>query len=269
MKKLLVASAVLWLGLSAQADTYVKAAWHYPERYHHGNIQPAYDVIQEWWFGKDKVTWIRQGFSNLEGYPITPALRVTLDKAAKRIIFAGAGGFLKDEDKYWVEIPLGAPPGDYLPPETVDLLASFSMDGKVLGPAPATEKETEAAFETEETLARGSQVIFSVHRRVATDPRPDFDSGLARVLGDWVRSHFGPSKSLEEQLGTVRGFVRRVSSVHQDRGEEIRADYSVLEVANREAPAEIYDPPRGYEKADRLTIDNLFDLIQALYGLSW
>ena len=48
-----------------QADVYVKGILHIDGGYRYGYNVPDIDVVNEWWFGKDKVTFRSNGIFGL------------------------------------------------------------------------------------------------------------------------------------------------------------------------------------------------------------
>lgn len=68
------------------ADMHVRGVIRFEARYHHGNIQPEYELPVDWWVGENRVSLVKTGYTNLEGFEITPTVRLTYDPGQGRMV---------------------------------------------------------------------------------------------------------------------------------------------------------------------------------------
>ena len=69
-----------------QADVYVRGILHFKGGYRYGINVPKADVVHEWWFGKDKVTYISTGWNfKVDNIAFNTDMSFTLDKTKQSI----------------------------------------------------------------------------------------------------------------------------------------------------------------------------------------
>ena len=87
-KSISVFLLLMLLCITAYSAVYVKGNLHFHEFYDSGILQPEEDAVYEWWFSKNKLSYV------------TPRWRFTLDKDKNIIIAANL------REKFFVEISL-------------------------------------------------------------------------------------------------------------------------------------------------------------------
>lgn len=257
----------VWLCFPAavSADVYIKGIRHSEARYHHGNIQPAYDVVHEWWFGEGKVTFIRHGFRNIQGYQIEPAMRITLDKKIKRIFFANLS-----QERFW-EFPWPAGIPACVDSALVVSLKNYRLDGMV--------KKTENnetllnrpcdVYQVSEWILYDGDRFYERNRILKISREVPFDWRVLNELHNWIRRFFNPQPSYNAKLSEIQGFVMASEDVRKSRGADVTCTFQVLEISRKEPPPGIYDVTNNMTKKDKLTSGDLRSLRGLIYTMEW
>ena len=105
-----------------QADVYVKGILHIDGGYRLGHIVPEINAVNEWWFDRDKVTFISTGWQ-LE--IMNTDWRFTLDKEKKRILVINL------TNATFVDVSLQKNQVSYLDPSYIEVLSDLRFNGTV------------------------------------------------------------------------------------------------------------------------------------------
>ena len=257
--------ACLTIPIAARADVYVKGIRHSETRYHHGNMQPAYDVVHEWWFGEDRVTFIRHGFRNLQGYLIEPALRITLDKKNKLILVVNLS-------EAWVcEVPWSMELTACIDSSLAEGLKNYQLDGQVdkTDDKKTILQKTCDVHRVSEWMMYGGERFYERKRTVMVTRDFPFDWQILDALYDWIRHFFNPQPSYHSALDEIDGFVMASEDVRQSRGADVRCTFQVLEISHLPAPKGIYDAPPDLTKKETLSGGDLRSIRGMIYTMEW
>lgn len=241
-----------------QADVYVKGVLHVDGGYRYGHMVPEINAINEWWFGKDKVTFITTGWQ-LEF--MGTDWRFTLDKEKKRILVINL------KKKTFVEVSLEKAPLSNVDPSTVKVLADFSFNGTVekQGEKKNFLKNTCDVYQAREWLMEVDLRFYERVRTIFVNPDVPFNWQLFNELFQWIRFFFNPDPAYISQLRKINGFIMKADEIFMPRGGRLAWDFQVLEMNHNKAPENIYGIPKNYKPQEKLSLRDLRSMITIVY----
>jgi hypothetical protein len=266
MKRMVVIVLVTVLcGVLSFAGVYVRGRHRFPERYHHGNLQPAYDITCEWWFDGERVAFAQEGFTNLEGFRIQPSLRLVYDAAARRLLY------LDLDARTWLALQPASVAEAPLDDATRRQLTRFRLDGDIEALAetqPVQARECRL-FGVKEWIAAGGYHRYERRRRVAVSPDVPFHWELWRDMNRSIRLFFNPQPSYLAGLDGMAGFILATSEEALSRGDNVQWTFEIVQMDERELPADVFAVPDGYRQMDAVTLGELFSMLQTIYFSGW
>jgi|GEM_PF-5063537 len=256
---------IIVCGSMCLAGIYVRGRHRFPERYHHGNLQPAYDIACEWWFDGEKVAFAQAGFTNLEGFRIQPALRLVYDAAAQRLFYVDM------DARSWVALQPADAAGAPLDDATRGQLARFQLGGSVEVLAE-TERVLERdcrVFAGTEWIAAGGYHRYERQRRVAVSTDVPFRWELWRDMNRSIRSFFHPHPDYLAGLDLMAGFILATREEALSRGEKVQWTFEIEQMEERALTADVFAVPADFRRADAVTVGELFSMLLTIYFSGW
>lgn len=246
----------LWVCI--QADVYVKGVLHIDGGYRYGHIVPDIDAVNEWWFGKDRVTFITTGWQ-LEF--MGTDWRFTLDKEKKQLLVINL------KNKTVVNISLEKPPLSYVDPSYVRVLDDFRFNGTVekQGVKKKFLKKTCDVYRVLEWLMEVDLRFYERERTILVNPDVPFDWRLFNELFQWLRSFFNPDPAYVDRLQTIKGFIMKSHETYMPRGGRLTWDFKVMEISHKKAPENVYGIPKDYKQQEKFSLRDLRTMITIVY----
>jgi hypothetical protein len=266
MNKIIVFLGVLFFSSTAtHAEIYVKAVQRFAARYHHGSYQPEYDLVHEFWFGKNRLTLQRQEFRNYEGYLIEPSIHLTFDKEKQRVIVANYS-----ESTYVViSLPINLP----LAGESTLLenLKNYQVNGTVQLTAEkkTIDKKVCDIYKVAEWIAYGNERFYDRERTIMVTQDVPFNLQLLDEFYQWLRYFFNPQGSYLSDLEKIKGFIYASEDVRFRRGQQIKSSFKILEISEKTSPENIFNLPSKLNKNEKLTESELSAMRGIVYLAGW
>lgn len=242
-------SMLVLLGITAYAGVYVKGNHHFDSYYNYGVIHPESNQVNEWWFDKDKVTFVTHDW------------RFTLDKQKQRIIVVNR------REKTYTEIPLPLKRSSHLDQSLIEILKDY----QVVGTIKAVEKKETVngkvcdLYEVSEGIIYQKNRFYDRDRTIKITDDVSFDWRLLEELHQWIRSYFNPQKSYLSHLKKLPGFVLASRDVQFSGGIKIKWNFRVVEISSKQAPPGTFMIPGDFKKKDKLSREDLINIRGTLY----
>lgn len=262
-----IACAVIALTLGSPArsgaDTHVRAEYHFSERYHHGSLQPGYELEYEWWIGAERISFVRQEYSNYEGYLLESAMRVTFDREKNRVIVVN----WSDSTFTVVDIPTD-------PDAAVDTAFASALKDYRIDCSIGKTGETESAgtipcaiYNISESVSFRGELFFERERRIMASSEVPFDWRLAADLFEFIRSFFNPGGACLAGIQKLEGFILASEDRRFSRGETLSSSLGTISIKEETPPPGIYGIPAGLERMERLDRAKLIGMRGILYQI--
>lgn len=266
MKTIIIFLCVfILITMVVQADVYVKGTQNVETRYHHGSLYPEYDMVHEWWFGKNKLTFIRHEFRNFEGFLIVPAMRITLDKERKHITVINLS------EKTFVKIHLQMDLSSHIDQSLVERLNNYQINGiiKKTGKKKTIHQKVCEVYTVSEWIIFQKERFYDRERTIMVTSDVPFNWQIVNELYQWIRSFFNPQKSYLLELKNLKGFLMAANNIRFSSGKQLKSSFRILKICQKEAPKNIYDIPKDFKKKEKLTMDDLIGMRGMLYLREW
>ncbi len=241
MRKILVAFALILAvsSLAAAADVYVKSSSHTDPISVMGQNQPARDTVTEQWIGDGQIA------------TITPSNTVLIDlnKNVMRIVNTKA--------KTYVEATLPLDYSKLLPAPMGSMLQGMKTTATVTATG---NKKTYGTRSCDEYTVNLNMMSMPMTMKVyaSTDVPFDYQKYLEKVQTSLLKSQMmGIDDDSIKELSKIKGYWIAQELNGDLMGAKIRQTTEVIEIANKPAPAGIYDLPAGYTKQDTLSMQDL------------
>lgn len=259
MKQFFLLLSFAFISTGLHADIYIKGVLNIDAGYRCGHVVPATEVTNEWWFGKEKVTFITTGW-NLEW--MGTDWRFTLDKERSRIIAANL------TEKFFVEVPLPMNLLSHVDQSEAERLSTVRIDGTVkkLDHEKVFLKKKCMVYEVNESITAFDK-FYDRNRRVAATLDVPFNWQLMKDLYMWIRSFFNLPQGYLSELKKYEGFVLEEDNIfYQMGGQQIKWTFKVLEISPKQAPKNIYDVPgKNIKKKQRFAYQDLVLMRRIVY----
>jgi hypothetical protein len=235
--------------ISVYSAVYVKGIHHFYSYYSYGVIHPEADLVNEWWFDKDKVSFI------------TPDWQLTLDKQAQRILV------MNRAEKTYTEIPLPLTISSHLEPSLLEGLQAYQMDGtiKATGKKETIDRKVCDVYEVSEGIIFQKGRFYDRDRRIFITTEVPFDWQLFKEMEQWIRTYFNPEESYAKSINQLSGFVLASQDIQISKGVKIQWRFQVTEISDKETPLHTFSIPEGFKKKDILSRDEIIGLRGTLY----
>ncbi len=239
---------------------YVRGALRISGGYRYGRNVPDADVVNEWWFSKDRLAFSSTGWNSEFGG--NQDLRFVLRHDARRLLMVNLTG------NSYVEVALPTNPADHLSQDVAAWLKGSLVDGQ-MGETGRTGSVMQIAcseYQAAEWMIRfDDDRIFDRRRTLLVARDVPFEWRLADELFLDVASFFNPQPRYLSELKKKDGFVLASDESVFDGGSEVKSSFRVVEIRKAAAPAGIYDPPQGFSRKETLTISDLFNVRAVLF----
>lgn len=236
MKKLLTCLAMmLAVTLALSADVYVKMKTHSDAMSIMGQTTPAQDGTTEQWIGEDK-------FASLGDQSFIIDLKKNL------------GYIINAKAKTYVETPLPLDMSKLLPPEAAAFAGMMKMSATV---APTTETKKIGSWTCTGYDVNLSMPMFAMKMKVwaATDVPFDVNAFNAKIWANLVKGQMMMDDASIKEMAKIKGFQIATETTGDVMGAKMRSTTEVVEIAKKDAPANVYSVPAGFTKTATLSMD--------------
>jgi hypothetical protein len=244
-----VLAASLFLPAAARADIHVIGAVRVEPAPEWGRRASDLSIAREWWFGRDAMTFITQGW------------RYVFDKGRGRILVINA------EEKYVVAVAMTADVPDIVEAGYLDALGRTRVNGTV---AKSSQTMTVLGAEcpgtaVSEWIVSDGQHVFDRDRMIYACPGVDFDWRMYRNLTTWMVTFFNPQMAYFGGLRSIEGFPLAETAVYTRNSRQVSYGTVVTAMYEEPPPAGIYEIPAGYARRDKLNQRDVLAIRQIQY----
>jgi len=234
---------------SIYGAVYVKGNLHFESFYDSGVLQPEEDAVYEWWFEKNKVSFL------------APRWRFTLDKE-KNVLIA-----VNFSEKFFVKISLPMNLSSHVDQQLLENLKQYQINGnvKITGQKKVFLKKNCDEYSVSEWIMFQDQRFYDRERTLLVTDDIPLDWKLLNELYAWIRSFFKPMESYQKELKKVNGFILASDVVRFQEGDQVKYNFKVLEIKQKKAPEFIFDIPKNFKKKDKFTRPELIDIRTTYY----
>lgn len=243
---------------TGHADVYVKGVIHIPGGYRYGHNVPELDAVNEWWFGKNKVTFISTGWKL--DY-LFKDWRFTLDKAEEKILAVNLS------DGFYMEVPLSENPFSLVEGQWKGLIERYVIDGKtrkagIKGSILGRECDV---FEVTEWIEEGDDHFYERDRTVKATCDVPFDWRMTEELYQWIMSFFNPRPVFLSDLKKMSGFILAEEVRMYELAGQVEWSFRVLEIVEKKAPPDVWRIPEGFKKKEKFSFRDLREMLAVLF----
>jgi hypothetical protein len=239
--KVVLFAVALFLSLSAGADTYVKIERHTDGYYRGGTMNPAVDETQELWIGPTKIAFIAD------------SQKMLLDAEKKTLVF------INTRDNSYAETPLPLDMSKLFSEPDFQRLQMFQRTGEIKA-LEAKKKIGERAcsgYEMSDWIPyQGGKVNEREVKRWVTTDVP-FDLAKFNKLAANLLKLNNLADDYFENMRKIEGFPLAAEETTYAEGMAITTVSKVVEMADKEVPAEIFSIPEGCTKKETLSLQDM------------
>jgi len=236
MKKIFaLTTLILMVALSLSAvDIYVKQKTHTE-----GMMgQPATDVVQDQWISEN-------------AYASVSAEQSMIMDMKKNMMY-----WVFHKSKTYVESTLPMDLTKLLPAEFAAMAGMMMMTATV---SPTTETKKVGQWNCTGYDVSITVMSMPMKMRVwaTTDVPFDYNQFNAKIWGNVLKSQMMFDENSAKEMMKIKGFQIASEMSGEMMGMKISSNTEVLEISKKTPPANIYAPPAGYTKKDKLSMDDL------------
>jgi hypothetical protein len=235
MKKFFALTAlVLMAALSLSADIYVK------QKTHTDGImgQPATDVIQEQWISENAFASVSADQS------------IIMDMK-KNLMY-----MINHKAKTYVESTLPMDLTKLLPPEFAAMAGMMMMTATV-SPTTQTKKVGQWNCTGYDVTITVMGMPMKMLLWATTDVPFDYDQFNAKIWGNMLKGQMMFDDASVKEMMKIKGFQIASEMSGEMMGVKFNTTTEVLEISKKNPPANVYAPPAGYAKKDKLSMEDL------------
>lgn len=242
MKTLLALSLMLTIPAAAvHADVCLKQKSHTEQYYYGGVTNPAEDEDTEMWIGPNKMAVISENTS------------IIVDNASKLMYF------INHRDSTYAEIAMPMDWSQIVDQQLAGRLAMFKRQGEVK-PTGETKKIGEWSCKEYEVVSYIPYMDTRFDEReskvwVTTDA--PIDLAAYTEMTDELGKLRNYSDALIEEFKKLEGLPVASEGVLYMRGFTVNTSEQLLKMYEEKAPEGVYSVPKGYNKKDQLTMQDL------------
>jgi hypothetical protein len=235
MKKFFALTAfVLMVALSLSADVYVKQKTHTD-----GMMgQPATDVIQEQWIGDNAFASVSADQS------------IIMDMK-KNLMY-----WVNHKSKTFVESTLPMDLTKLLPPEFAAMAGMMMMTATV-SPTTQTKKVGQWNCIGYDVTITMMGMPMKMRLWATTDVPFDYNQFNAKIWSNVLKGQMMLDEASVKEMMKIKGFQIASEMSGEIMGMKFNTTTEVLEISKKNPPANVYAPPAGYAKKDKLSMDDL------------
>jgi hypothetical protein len=239
MKKLTILIVLLLIAVPAFAgDVYVKVKSHTDAIAVMGQSSPATDAVSEQWFSATKVA--QQGKSD--------GFIVDLDKQMAYMI--------NHADKSYVELPLPIDLLKVLPPEAQAMAPMMQMSATVAATTETKEVGGFACTGYDATMTiMGMQMKLRIWASTAVPG--DLASYASKLMPAFLQGTMRLNEASVAEFAKIKGFQIATELTGDVMGAKLHSTTEAVEIVEKAAPAGMYEPPAGYTKKAKLSLQDL------------
>jgi hypothetical protein len=235
MKKFLICLMMISVvALSLSADVYIKSKTHTDAMSVMGQNTPAKDGFSEQWIGNDMFAMISEDQSYV----------IDLKK--------NIGYIINHASKTYVETPLPLDLAKLLPPEAAAFAGMMKMTMTV-NPTNDTKKIGQwncAGYESTTTVM-GMAIKTKIW--ASTDVGFDVAAFNSKIFSNFVKGQMMVDDASVKEMAKIKGFQISSDTSGEIMGAKMKSTTEVVEIAKKDAPANVYGVPAGYTK--KATLD--------------
>jgi hypothetical protein len=245
MKKLILVLTVLLVAATFLcADVYIKTKTHTGAFEMMGQKQPARDDISEQWIGNNKNAQVTKAMTTA----------IDLDKNKIFIIMHAA--------KNYVEASLPLDMSKILPEQMAQMMSMMKLNVKV-NPNGQTKKIKNwncDGYDVTMEMTGMMPITMKMKVWATTDVPFDWKSYSEKMYpavmkAQSMRMPFGDDIVKEYQK--IKGFQVAFDMTTTVMGKDMKVSMAVVEISKKAAPAGVYAPPTGYNKAEKLSMPGM------------
>jgi hypothetical protein len=235
MKKFFALTAlVLMAALSLSADIYVKQITHTD-----GMMgQPATDVIQEQWISDNAFASVSSDQS------------IIMDMK-KNLMY-----MINHKAKTFVESTLPMDLTKLLPPEFAAMAGMMMMTATV-SPTTQTKKVGQWNCIGYDVTITMMGMPMKMRLWATTDVPFDYNQFNAKIWSNVLKGQMMLDEASVKEMMKIKGFQIASEMSGEIMGMKFNTTTEVLEISKKNPPANVYAPPAGYAKKDKLSMDDL------------
>jgi hypothetical protein len=235
MKKFFALTAlVLMAALSLSADIYVKQKTHVD-----GMMgQPATDVIQEQWITEN-------AFASVSA---DQSIIMDMKKNLMYMIY--------HKSKTYVESTLPMDLTKLLPAEYAAMAGMIMMTATV-SPTTQTKKVGQWNCTGYDVTITMMGMPMKMRLWATTDVPFDYNDFNAKIWGNLLKGQMMLDDASVKEMMKIKGFQIASEMSGEIMGMKFNTTTEVLEISKKNPPANVYTPPAGYTKKDKLSMEDL------------
>jgi hypothetical protein len=235
MKKFFALTAfVLMVALSLSADVYVKQKTHTD-----GMMgQPATDVIQEQWIGDNAFASVSADQS------------IIMDMK-KNLMY-----WVNHKSKTYVESTLPMDLTKLLPAEFAAMAGMMTMSATV-SPTTETKKVGQWNCTGYDVTITMMGMPMKMRLWATTDVPFDYNQFNAKIWSNVLKGQMMLDEASVKEMMKIKGFQIASEMSGEMMGMKFNTTTEVLEISKKNPPANVYAPPAGYAKKDKLSMEDL------------
>lgn len=239
--KLAIVAAALVFPLGAGADTYIKIDSHTDGFYAGGTTTPAEDASNELWVGEKRLAYVTEG-------------RKFIIDAEKQTFT-----FVNKVDNSFIESPLPLDLTKLFSEEEAGRLLMFAREGTVTK-TEAGKKIGEwdcVEYALNDWIPfEGGKVYERETRAWVVAELPFSEEAFDKMFVNMLKLN-GLADSYVEQLLTIQGFQVATEETTYQEGMAIGTTTRVVEMVEKEPPADVYAVPEGATAKEILSLQEL------------
>lgn len=248
-----------------RADIYVRGVLHINGGYRYGHNVPDSEVVNEWWFSKDKMAYSSTGWNFDYFYGGSRDVRFIWDREKMRVLAIDLSG------KSYLDFSLSADLVSCVDENAAGWMGQFLLDGRVekTGRTETVLERSCDEYRVSEWMIRQDDRFFDRRRTLLVTRDVPFDWRMADDLVRWVASFVRPQPRYISELKKMEGFILSSRESVFEGGSEVSFNFRVLEIRETKAPEHLYESPEGFTGKALLAVNDLSNLraIFFLYSL--
>lgn len=232
MKKLLLVSTLVLLSVTfLSADIYVKQQ----TKTSPFMGQPAKDILQEQWFGNNKIATITQD----------NAFAINLNEKKFYMI--------SNKSKTYVEATLPLDISKLMPDQMAGMMKTM-MDSMTVSVQPNGQSKKILNWNTKgydvkmNMMGMDMKMVFWATADVPFDWKK-----LASLSGELYKAQLKVGEKFVEEFKKIEGFP--VASDMEMMG--MKVNMTTIEISDKPSPSGVYAPPPGYTKKDKMAMEDM------------
>lgn len=239
MKKFLICLMMISVvALSLSADVYVKSKTHSDAMSVMGQNTPAKDGFNEQWIGDDKFAAVSDDQSYILDF--------------KKNI----GYIVNHKSKSYIETPLPLDLAKLLPPEAAAFAGMMKMSATV---SPTNELKKIGQWNCTGYDATITVMGMAMKMKIwaSTDVGFDVTPYNSKIFQNIIKGQMMLDDASVKEMMKIKGFQISSETSGEIMGAKMKSTNDVVEIAKKDAPANLYAVPAGYAKKATLDMSEI------------